>query len=350
MRAARLLPLGLLLLLAAVPTRAAQTPAIPSLHVELPPAPPGGWTVGDRIAVELVLTADADLPTPPRFPAWEESWGEAEIVETGEVREDTVASGTAAGQAVYRQRVVLAVFRPGTVPLPPQEVAVPAAAPDGATRHLRTADDLALEIASVLPAPAEEEGAEAGPAPIPDPKPARPPQEIPVPRTFWLSAVPLAVLAGLLGWLLWRRHRRLQDAADTGRRPDLPPRQELDHGLAAARAESDPAAALARVSLALRRYLGRRLGFPAAESTSREIRGQLRGRRLDATVTRRCDELLAACDLVKFARRPASAGDVERWAATAAAIADGVERHLRPAEAAGETAADSSAPSAREAA
>lgn len=352
MRTVHLLACALLLvtLLASLPASPAVAAArgdapAPTLHVEMPPPPETGWTVGDRVPVDLVLTAAADLPTPPRFPAWEESWGEAEIAAVGEVEEERVAAGTAAGQATYRQRLQLVAFRTGTVPLPTREVAVPAAEPGGETRRLRTADDLALEIASVLPPPPEtgEEGegnpdGAAASAPIPEPRPARPPREMPVPQAFWLTALPMAALAAFLAWRLWRRRRR--DLDELAGRPDLPPREELARSLDAARTDADPATALARVSLALRRFLGRRLGFPAAESTSREIRRQLRDRHLDATLTRRCDELLAACDLVKFARRPATAGDVERWAGTAEAIADGVERHLRPAEpAAGEAAA-----------
>lgn len=358
MKTVRLLLVAPFLLPAAAPAvaaaaQAATAPPEPTLHVEMPPPPAAGWTVGDRVPVELVLTAAAGLPTPPRFPVWEESWGEAEIVEVGDVRVERVAPGTAAGQATYRQRLVLAAFRPGTVPLPPREVAVPAATADGDTRRLRTRDDLALEIASVLPQPeqspdADAADADAAPPPVPEPRPAQPPREIPVPRAFWLTAVPLAAAAALLGWLLWRRWRQRQP--DLLERPDLPPRDELAHALATARAEPDPAAALARVSLALRRYLGRRLVFPAAESTSREIRRALRDHHLDTALTRRCDELLAACDLVKFARRPATAGDVERWSGTAEAIADGVERHLRPAEPAGPAGPAAPATATREAA
>ncbi|HEX6201442.1 MAG TPA: hypothetical protein VF100_00480, partial [Thermoanaerobaculia bacterium] len=88
----------------------------------------------------------------------------------------------------------------------------------------------------------------------------------------------------------------------------------------------------ALVSLALRRYLGRRLSFPAAESTTSEVQRQLRARHLPDGLPRRAVALLAACDLVKFARRPAAHREVDRWAGEAEGIAAGVEAHLAPPE------------------
>jgi len=283
---------------------------------------PGEHTVGDRVAVEVAVTTEAGAAA-PRFPQWGDRWGEAEIVEVGEV---TTAEAPAGG-VVHRQTVTLAAFRTGRVPLPPVEIALPRA--EGPSVRLATPADLALDVASVLPAGEDGER--------PPPKAARPPRVPPISAAFWWTLAILgSSVAALLALLLWQRHRaRMRGETD---RPALPPLAELDRALAAARAEPAPAEGLRRVSLSLRRYLGRRLGFPAAESTTSEIRRRLAGRRLPDGVARPTTDLLFACDLVKFARRPASAAEVERWASAAGEVARRIEAHLRPAEEAAEAA------------
>jgi len=329
---------------AAAPAAASGTPR---LQVEIAAGEP---TVGDRVAVELVLTVPARPAQAPRFPAWEKTWGEAEIVTVGDVEtgEAETAAGGGRPGVVYRQRLTLAAFRPGRVALPPQQVVVPGDGEAGSLT-LTTPDDLALEVRSVLPSPEEGAGAADGTVPVPPPQPARPPVALPVGARFWTTAGLLAAALAAVVALLLRRRRGAEESAGAAA---LPPFEELARHLAAARRESAADAGLTRVSLALRRYLGRRLGFPAAESTTSEIRRQLAGRRLPDGVARRCGELLAACDLVKFARRPASAGDVATWADAAAETAQRIEDHLRPAESAAESAGTggAAAGAAREAA
>jgi hypothetical protein len=84
------------------------------------------------------------------------------------------------------------------------------------------------------------------------------------------------------------------------------------------------------LSLALRRYLGRAFGFPAAESTTSEVRRALRGRRVPAAVEARADELLRACDRVKFAREPVPRSTLEARVEAAREIAGEVGAHLAP--------------------
>jgi hypothetical protein len=296
--------LALLLLLA--PTASAQ----PTVTVEVAP---GEHTVGDRIAVVVVVTTAAGSPA-PRFPDWDEDWGTAEIVEIGEV-ETAEAPG---GGVAYRQRLTLAAFETGRVPLPPQTVVLPI---EGLAGQRLETPPAVLDVASVLPLAAD---GEARPAP----KPARPPRVPPIGAPFWWTFALLAsAVAALLALLLWRFRRR---AESRGAMAALPPIGELDAGLAAARQASDPAEGLRRVSWSLRRYLGRRLGFNAVESTSSEIRRRLSHRRLPDGVARTSLDLLFACDLVKFAGRPAARGDVERWAASARELAGKIEQHLTP--------------------
>jgi hypothetical protein len=327
----------------------------PSLDVRLAPGP---HTVGDRIEAVLTLRAPAGAGEPV-FPEWNDAWGEAEVVAAGPVervpeepgagaaagpREPAAGGGdaSAAGSvAVYRQRLQLAAFRPGEIPLPPVEVALPASpAADGdePAALLATPGGLVLAIDSVLPAaggPGDQAGEEAAePAPMP---PAAP-RPLPLGAPFlWAAAVGLAACLAAIAWAV--RRARAAAAITTGT-PSVPPFEELCAAVAAARAEPSPAAGLTRLSLALRRYLGRALGFPAAESSTAEVRRRLAARRLPADLPRRAVALLAACDLVKFARRPATAGELTGHADSALGLAGDLEAWLHP-PAASEGAAES---------
>jgi hypothetical protein len=111
--------------------------------------------------------------------------------------------------------------------------------------------------------------------------------------------------------------------------PALPPLPELAAALAALAGEA-PAPGHARLSAALRRYLGRALDFHAVESTTREIERQLAARRLDAALVARSARLLRDADQVKFARRDATSGELERRRQEALELAGAVEDHLHP--------------------
>ncbi len=87
---------------------------------------------------------------------------------------------------------------------------------------------------------------------------------------------------------------------------------------------------IAGLSLALRRYLGARLGFAAAESTTTEIRRRLQLRELPAGLVLGVDRLLKHCDAIKFARRPIERGACAGPLAEAAGAADTLEAHLAP--------------------
>ena len=298
----------------------------PAVGVEVAAGP---HTVGDRIELTLSVAVPGDPEARPRFPTWGETWGEAEVVDAGPPQQVEGAGGAAGGTAggtetLWRQRLVVAAFRPGRVALPAREIAVPL----GETVRLSTPADLALEIASVLPA--AEEGDDGGSA-IPPPRPPAPPRALPLGAPFWWTlAAGLALLAALAWLAAARRRKAAADAVAAA--PPLPPLAELDRALTAARAAGSPAEGLAGVSLALRRFLGRTLGFPAPESTTSEVQRQLLARHLPTGLPRRAVDLLRACDLVKFARQTAPEGAVDRWAGAAARIGREVDRHLRPPE------------------
>lgn len=300
----RRLVLSLLLLAAPL---AAQT--APRLSVVLSPAE---LTVGDRIEATLTLHAPAGLTGDPRFPAWRESWGEAEVIAKSEPEKVSEENGT----AVWRQKVTLAAFRPGRAPLPPVAIAVPFRE---RTVEVSTPADLALQVRSVLPA--DEQNLE--------PKPSAPPQPLPVGAPFWWTLAALSALLLALLYLIRRQGRAVAEAA----KPSLPPYEELLAELDLAGRESSSVAVHTRISLALRHYLGRTLSFPAAESTTSEIHRQLLGRHLTGPLVRRAVELLRACDLVKFARQEAGPERTRERLGVAREIGREIDAHLRPPEA-----------------
>jgi hypothetical protein len=295
------------LLLFAAPALAQPSP----LSVSLAPTGP---TVGDHVQATITLRVPtSDLAGEPRFPVWGKTWGEAEIVERSEPAKVSDQNGL----AVYEQRLVLAAFRPGQVPLPPLAIAVPTRT---GTARMQTPARLALAVRSVIP-PKEKD---------PKPKPPAALRPLPLGERFWwtLAILSAACLAGV--WLL-RRRQRARTIASTAA-PPLPPFDELAAELDRLRAEPSMIVWHTRLSLALRRYLGRRLPFPAIESTTSEIQRQLLSRRMPGPPARRTVELLRACDLVKFARQEVGEARARERAETALAIAKEIESHLAPRE------------------
>ncbi|HVT16811.1 MAG TPA: hypothetical protein VHQ90_11630 [Thermoanaerobaculia bacterium] len=311
---------------AAAPGRAAAPPGgEPRVEVELPRAQPA---VGDRVEAVLLLEVPAaELAGEPRFPAWRESWGEAEIVEKGEPRRSNLLEGGAgprkdSGFALYRQRLVLAAFRPGRIELPRVPVAVP-----GKLRTVQalTPAGLALVVRSVIP-PGEKN-------PRPRPAAGLRPWPLGAPFVWSAAALALACLAGT--WLLWRR-RRVDAAASEGAAGSEAALDPLSELLAALDRLAGETAALpmhVRLSHALRRFLGRTLSFPAPESTTSEIHRQLASRRVPAALARPTVDLLRACDLVKFARHDVDPVRASARLDTARQLARGLETLLHPPEA-----------------
>jgi hypothetical protein len=309
-------------LAAQAPAASAASAGVPALHLDVSLAQ-GRATVGDRIEVLLTLRVPAaELAGEPRFPAWAQSWGDAEVVEKGPAARISESGGT----AVYRQRIALAAWHPGRVPLPPIAAAVPL---KSATVQAASPGNLALTIASVLPPKKEGEK-------DPAPKPAALPKALPLGAPFGWSALALAAACLGVGYLLWRRSRKAAAAAPV---PALAPLDELLAGLD--RLAGEPAVRLhTRLSLALRTYLGRTLAFPAAESTTSEIHRRLLARQLPAPLVRRTFELLRACDLVKFARQEVGETVSRERLDAVREIGREFESHLAPPPATADDIAD----------
>ncbi len=163
----------------------------------------------------------------------------------------------------------------------------------------------------------------------PQPKPAAAMRPVPLGLRFWWTVAALSTLclAGL--WLLYLQSRR-RAAALGPARPALGPFEELVAEIEGLRAEPSMLAVHTRLSFALRRYLGRRLPFPAVESTTSEVQRQLLSRRMPGPVVRQTVELLRSCDLVKFARQDVGETLARERAEAARRIGGDFEVQLAP--------------------
>lgn len=309
---------AILLLFVSVPVLAQPSPV--SVHL----LPPNGPTVGDPVEATITLEVPADLVNPadtPRFPAWGKTWGEAEIVKADEpVR---------ISSTVWAQKLTLAAFKTGDVPLPPVQIAVPKRT---GTVQVSTPAGLAIAVRSVIPQSEKN----------PKPKPAAAMRPLPLGERFWWTVAVLSALCLLGAWLIWLQNRRTSPQAA---RPALGPFEELAAEIDGLRAEPSMLAVHTRLSFALRRYLGRRLPFPAVESTTSDVQRQLLSRRMPGPLVRQTVELLRACDLVKFARQEVGETQARERAETARRLAGELEALIAPPQ----TPAAQSAPPMRKA-
>ncbi len=304
---------------AVAPPAPASQPAFP-VEVKLAPVVTeraGEVTAGDRVEAILTLRVPAKLSGPPRFPVWGETWGDVEVREKGAAAKVSESGGA----AVYRQRLILVPWKPGRIALPPETVAVPLAEQ---TVEARTPADLALDVVSVLPR------AKPGEAP-PAPKGAAPLAMLPLGSRFLWTAAGLAAACAAAGALLYWRSRRAAAAAAA---PPLAPYDalvaEIDRLGARLDADASTLPVHTDLSRALRAYLGRTLGFHAAESTTSEIQRQLTSRRLPSAIPRRTGELLRGCDLVKFARQEVGRERTRERLEAARALGSEVETYAHP--------------------
>jgi hypothetical protein len=297
-----------LLLLLALPASAQQ------VQVSLSPNAP---TVGDRVEAVIALRVDPTmvgaLAAEPRFPVWSRTWGEADILISSAPRRTTEADGA----VLYQQRLTLAAFHPGKVPLPPVQIAVPLRS---RTVQASTPAGLSLDLRSVLPKNARNL----------KPKPPKPPVELPIGETFWWTLAGMLAACLVLGLLILRQSRR-KDAVDEAPRLDLAPLPELTAALD--RLANEPSAVRLHtgLSLAFRHYLARALGFSAEEHTTTEIQRHLLAGRLPAQLVRQSVDLLRACDLVKFARQEVDPERSRERLDSARRIGMEIDERTRPA-------------------
>lgn len=302
-------------------------------------------TVGERVVATLRLSAPRDaVGSGPRFPVWRDSWGDAEILEVGPLESnastarDAPDGRKAADVVTWSQRLTLAAFRTGEVALPPREIVLPGNRPDERSVLTTSPPALSFTVESVLPAGADPDAVE--------PAPPAALRELPVGDTFWWTlAIAGLLTASAIGAVLLRSRtdRPGRTAGHTRPYDELRKRLDALAGAAVAGSAAPTPEVLERgcveLSHALRRYLGRSLDFPAAESTTTEVRRGLRERRAPEAVVGRTDRVLRSCDRVKFARRPVEASTLRNRIEEVRELARALEEHLRPAGEAGKEAA-----------
>lgn len=246
-------------------------------------------TVGDpvRLTFRIRRPADAGIVT---FDA-DRSLDALTLLDQKEAEPRTLPDGR-----VEEMRVVtLAAYETGSKSIAPVRIVYRTA--DGKEASVSTAP-VAVEVGSVLTA------GQSDPADIK--KPIALPE-----RALWPWVLGGAlVLAGLIGWWLWRRSRRRPVEPEAPILPVAPRRPA--HEIAFAELERLLASGLLErgevkkfhIELAeiLRRYLGARFGIDTFDRTTWEILEELRRVRPPENVTTMAREFLAACDLVKFAR------------------------------------------------
>jgi hypothetical protein len=278
-------------------------------------------TIGDRL--ELFVTVRVEQTSERldvRFQPWGETLGPAEILAVAPIEQLQGPDGS----TVYTQRLVLTLFRLGEVTLPPVEATVIGAHGETPLTSISTR----LTVRSVLPEGSEDIEA----------KPPAPPRRPGMGRSFWWSATALMATCLVALLALWWQAEGLD--GDSKGPPRLAPMEELRRSLLALRSETEVVPLHAELSLAVRRYLGRALTFQALERTTTEVRRELRGRQLPADVVRQTGDLLAACDMVKFARRSVDMTAARSRIGTAKTIADGIAVATAPIEPQGRAGTD----------
>lgn len=295
--------LAILLLLTATPVIPGMAQPSPvSVHLA-----PNGPTVGDPVEATISLDVPADLVDDPRFPAWGKTWGEAEIVKADPPVRIT--------PKLWQQKVTLAAFKTGEVALPPVQIAIPEKT---GTIRVATPAGLTIAVQSVIPQSDKN----------PKPKPELAMRPLPLGDRFWWTVAALSALCLVGVWLIWLQDRRRKPAVAA--RPALAPFEELAAEINALRAEPSMLAVHTRLSFALRRYLGRRLPFPAVESTTSDVQRQLLSRRMPGPLVRQTVEVLRACDLVKFARQEVGTTQGTERTEAVRRIAEEFETQLAP--------------------
>lgn len=256
---------------------------------------PQSITVGDvfHAAVRLELPPGATLGAPDTLALPEH----VELAGRREVRVDT-ADGARRVTLIYP----LSAWRPGEYALQPVDLRVVA---DGSERTMAVSFP-AFAVRSVLPA--DTAGIQ--------PREAK--DVLGANRLWWpiLLALLLAAAVAAALWYWWKRRRRPVQAAPAVAVVRVPPRDAALQQLAALRTSGllergEFKEFYVAMTEALRHYLAALHPAWSADLTTAELAPRLRA----STGVRNPAELaplLAAADLVKFARRPATATDALR--------------------------------------
>lgn len=251
--------------------------------------PEGELKVGDPIQLTLAVNHPANTQVIMPVLAGSESdldWGD--FIVQGQSAPVTVAN--ADGTETTSQTIDVRLFAPGEFTTPTLPVTV--VAPDGQVSEI-TAEPLAVTISSVL-----VEGDTA----LRDIKPQA---ALPYFNLLpWLAVgLILALVAGLIFWLVRRRRARLALAAVDNRLPHEVALDELDRigglGLPEAGRFKEH---YSLVADCLRLYLERSYQVPMLERTTAEVEKELSRTTIAPVITGHILSLLDISDLVKFAK------------------------------------------------
>lgn len=281
---------------------AASAADAPLADAPLEPKSVASRTVPDRVAlgepfeVEVVLTHEKsqryDLEAPPSDETFD-------VVSTDRSRQDGAATATTTF------RVKLQGFALGQHTTPPLKLSVV----DGARKTELTVPGAKVEIASTLPADADEKGA--------DLHDIRPPREVPIPSYRLLWALLAALGAAALAWALWKYARRPRVAAPVAPPPldplDVRTRKKLD-----LLAQEDlPGKGKVReyyfrLSEIIRGYLGERYAFDALECTTPELLTAVRKLHTPGLLYAELEGFTLSSDLARYAKGVPSDADCKK--------------------------------------
>lgn len=281
---------------------------LPTLEVKVPAT---AVSVGDRVPVRVAARGDVEL-----------MWGELQVEsEPGGSWEVVDSPREVEGASPPVWELVLAPMAVGDLELPPMRAV--ARLPGGEPQTVSTADPPEVSVASVLP-PEEEV----------EPAPMRAPLGV---RGFpweWVLplGLPLLAAAGVLAWWGFRR----QAGAEGGPMRVLAPFEELDQLLRRLqeRVGHEPAEGVCdRLAGGLRRFMERRIGEPAEEMTSFELRLLARKSGWPDAVQRGVQNVMRVADGTRFGRLPATDAELIRVIEETRSTARGLEEHLSAAAA-----------------
>ena len=293
------------------PTRAwAQADEDVSAEWVLGDVPANGWTVGDRIPLRLKATYPAGMPvTLPELP---DTWGAFEVREQRLLQPLNNENGTL---SIVREATVT-LWAPGDHQTPPLTVHYR----DGDQQlHEVLVPSVSVTIASVL----KEDDVEK--------RDLKPQVTLPRPPLWpWiLAGLLVAMLVGLVAWLLMARWRRRAIPIQAQLQPvDPRPPHAIAYGeltrIASLNLPSQGEVKYRYTLLAdcMRTYVEGRYRIPAMDHTTEELVSAFRSIRTDHTHSRMFGELLSEADLVKFAKLRPSDDQADATLARARHIVD----------------------------
>ena len=232
----------------------------------------------------------------------------------GRMRRDTLPGGGTRISAAYP----IIVWRPGALKLPPLPMIVRSA---GAERTIQVALPT-INVVSVLPADTTNIQ-------------AKPPKDVWGADRVWWPWLLAAALLVLLALLWWRYRRRRQVPVDVAVVPTIDPRQRVLQELQRIRdlqliEQGQLKQFYIMLSDALRAFAAMVEQDWSTDLTTEELAARLKRRPESAPLLR----LLRAADMVKFARRQASAAEARADLDAATEWAQSFDRRAEPAEAA----------------